>query len=192
MLGSDIGYVQSKWVAEKLVTTARERGFQSLFTLGRMSGHSKTGVSNTDDFMHRVLRGCIQLKSAPDANMMVDMTPVDYVSRAIIHLSKQKNLWEKLMCSIPPIHWRELVTWLRSFGYPYKADFDQEWQSGLMSSGKQNCSMSMGSALKMHCIRLCFFFSESVSEPSNSAMRQFDCQNTLDGLADTYHLSTSR
>jgi len=27
--------------------------------------------------------------------MMVDMTPVDYVSRAIIHLSKQKNLWEK-------------------------------------------------------------------------------------------------
>jgi len=52
--------------------------------------------------MHRVLRGCIQLKSAPDANMMVDMTPVDYVSRAIIHLSKQKNLWEKpFMCSIP-------------------------------------------------------------------------------------------
>jgi len=44
-----------------------------------MSGQ-KTGVSNTDDFMHRVLRGCIQLKSAPDANMMVDMTPVDYVS----------------------------------------------------------------------------------------------------------------
>jgi len=66
-----------------------------------MSGHSKTGVSNTDDFMHRVLRGCIQLKSAPDANMMVDT--VDYVSRAIIHLSKQKNLWEKpFMCSIHP------------------------------------------------------------------------------------------
>jgi len=33
-----------------------------------------------------------------------------------------------------------------------------------MGSGKQNCSMSMGSALKMHCIRLCFLFSESVSE----------------------------
>jgi len=32
MLVPDIGYVQSKWVAEKLVTTARERGFQSLFT----------------------------------------------------------------------------------------------------------------------------------------------------------------
>jgi len=32
---------------------------------------------------------------------------------------------------------------------------------------------------------LVLFFSESVSEPSNSAMRQFDCQNTLDGLADT-------
>jgi len=69
--------MQSKWVAEKLVTTARERGIPvSIYRLGRMSGHSKTGVSNTDDFMHRVLRGCIQLKSAPDANMMVDMTPV--------------------------------------------------------------------------------------------------------------------
>jgi len=50
----DIGYVQSKWVAEKLVT-ARERVPVSIYRLGRMSGHSKTGVSNTDDFMHRVL-----------------------------------------------------------------------------------------------------------------------------------------
>jgi thioester reductase-like protein/non-ribosomal peptide synthase protein (TIGR01720 family) len=184
----DIGYVQSKWVAEKLVTTARERGIPvSIYRLGRMSGHSKTGVSNTDDFMHRVLRGCIQLKSAPDANMMVDMTPVDYVSRAIIHLSKQKESLGKAfhVLNPHPIHWRELVTWLRSFGYPIRQISDQEWQSGLMEQWQAELLNVNGFSSENALHSLVLLFSESVSEPSNSAMRQFDCQNTLDGLADT-------
>jgi len=53
---------------------------------------------------------------------------------------------------------------------------DGQWQAELLING-------FSSENALHSLVL--LFSESVSEPSNSAMRQFDCQNTLDGLADT-------
>ncbi len=86
------GYTQSKWVAEKLVMTARVRGIPvCIYRLGMITGHSQTGVSKTDDLMCRMIKGFIQLGSAPDLDMMINMTPVDYVSKAIIHLSRQKE-----------------------------------------------------------------------------------------------------
>ena len=44
------GYAQTKWVSEKLITIAQSRGIPgSSYRLGRVSGHSKTGVCNKDD-----------------------------------------------------------------------------------------------------------------------------------------------
>jgi amino acid adenylation domain-containing protein/thioester reductase-like protein/non-ribosomal peptide synthase protein (TIGR01720 family) len=186
----DIGYVQSKWVAEKLVITARERGIPvSIYRLGRMSGHSQTGVSNTNDFMHRVLKGCIQLGSVPNADIIVDMTPVDYVSRAIIHLSKQKESLGKAfhVCNLHPIHWRDLVSWLRSFGYPIRQISVDKWQSMLMHEWRADLSNDTEFNAKntLHSLALLFPEQESQEQTSNSAVRQYDCQNTLNRLANT-------
>ncbi len=47
---NDNGYIQSKWVAEKLIKIAGERGIAiSIYRLGRISGDSKTGVCNPED-----------------------------------------------------------------------------------------------------------------------------------------------
>ena len=86
------GYAQSKWVAEKLVAIALSRGLPvSIHRLGRITGNSKTGVWNTNDFMCRMIKCCIQLGSVPKIDGLVDMTPVDYVSQAIVYLSQQKE-----------------------------------------------------------------------------------------------------
>jgi L-aminoadipate-semialdehyde dehydrogenase len=40
-------------------------------------------VSNTDDFIFRLLKGCLQLKLAPTLHNTLNMVPVDYAARII-------------------------------------------------------------------------------------------------------------
>ena len=81
------GYAQSKWVAEKLVLAAGDRGLPvRIYRPGRIAGHSETGALNRADFFFSVLRGCLELGMAPDADAELDLTPVDYVAAAIAQL----------------------------------------------------------------------------------------------------------
>ncbi|HEC83714.1 MAG TPA: amino acid adenylation domain-containing protein, partial [Thioploca sp.] len=81
----DDGYSQSKWVAEKLVMQACDRGLPvCIYRPSRIIGHSQTGISNLNDLFTRGIKGCIQLGLLPPIDEITDnMVPVDYVSRAI-------------------------------------------------------------------------------------------------------------
>jgi len=52
--------------------------------------------------MCRMIKGFIELGSAPDLDLMVNMTPVDYVSKSIIHLSRQKESLGKAFHLVNP------------------------------------------------------------------------------------------
>jgi thioester reductase-like protein/non-ribosomal peptide synthase protein (TIGR01720 family) len=174
------GYAQSKWVAEKLVTTARDRGLPvCIYRLGRISGHSQSGVCNTNDFMHRAIKGCIQLGCAPDVDMTVDMNPVDYVSKAIVHLSRQKESLGKAfhVFNPHPIRASELFNGIRSLGYPLRQVSHDKWQAELLNAHEDS--------LKNVLYPLLPFFAGSASDSANPAVPQDDCQNTLNGLAGT-------
>jgi L-aminoadipate-semialdehyde dehydrogenase len=83
------GYPQSKWTAEKIIMRSRDLlGLPAnIYRPGYICGNSKTGVWTPDDFLCRVIKGCIQLECYPDmADMKLDMSPVDFVSRAIVTL----------------------------------------------------------------------------------------------------------
>jgi len=88
------GYAQSKWVAEKLMMTAVRGIPVCIYRLGMITGHSQTGVSQTDDMMCRMIKGFIELGSAPDLDLMVNMTPVDYVANLSSICRGRKNHWE--------------------------------------------------------------------------------------------------
>lgn len=84
------GYASTKWVAEKLVLIARERGLPcNIYRLGLVTGHSQTGVCRHDDFFHRILLGSASIGSFPKEliNSDIDLTPIDYVVNSIIHLA---------------------------------------------------------------------------------------------------------
>ena len=87
------GYLQSKWVADQLMMEARSRGLPiSIYRPGLITGHSETGAWNTDDVMSRMLKSWIELQGVPEfAHDETDMTPVDYVSKAIVHLSGRRD-----------------------------------------------------------------------------------------------------
>ncbi|OMH86385.1 L-aminoadipate-semialdehyde dehydrogenase [Zancudomyces culisetae] len=78
------GYGQSKWVSEKLLFYARNHmGYQNISIVrpGYIIGDSRSGVTNTDDFIWRLVKGCIQLGKYPVMDNIVNMCPVDFVSR---------------------------------------------------------------------------------------------------------------
>lgn len=75
------GYGQSKWVSEKLLFEAGRRGLRGhIIRPGYVVGDSRTAVTNTDDFIWRLVKGCIQLGLAPDINNTINMVPVDHVA----------------------------------------------------------------------------------------------------------------
>jgi L-2-aminoadipate reductase len=75
------GYGQSKWVSEKLLFLAGSRGLSGcIIRPGYVVGSSTTAVTNTDDFLWRMVKGCVQLGFVPDINNTVNMVPVDHVA----------------------------------------------------------------------------------------------------------------
>jgi hypothetical protein len=102
-----------------------------------ISGNSRTGVSNTDDFLCRLLKSCIQLGGTPDIQVLMDMTPVDYVSRAIYHLSRRPDFVGRAFHVMQPevIYWNTLMDWIRDYGYPLKPIPYSVWQALLDGGG---------------------------------------------------------
>ena len=184
------GYTQSKWVAEKLVTIARDRGFPiTIYRPGRISGDSKTGVCNPDDHTFRTIRGCIQLKSVPDRNSMVGVIPVDYTSQAIVHLSRQKESLGKVfhLVNSHPAHWSEIITWIHSFGYPLEPVPYDIWRAKLLDAAGRSQENALTPLVPIFTQQASTSVhpTESPKQISNLAAQHFDCQNTLTGLAGT-------
>jgi myxalamid-type nonribosomal peptide synthetase MxaA len=85
-LGS--GYNQSKWVADALVRAARDRGVPvTLHRPARVTGDSRTGAANHEDYFNALLKACVEVGAVPLLPGGEDMAPVDQVAAAIVRLS---------------------------------------------------------------------------------------------------------
>ncbi|HEV3143065.1 MAG TPA: thioester reductase domain-containing protein, partial [Gemmataceae bacterium] len=113
------GYTRSKWVAEKLVEEARSRGLPvTIFRPGHITGHSRTGVCNAQDFLHTMVLACSQIGVAPDLKEGMDVTPVDFVSRAIVRLSQRPECTGGTyhLVNPHPLRLPVLMDWLQTQG----------------------------------------------------------------------------
>lgn len=125
-----IGYFQTKYVAERLVRTARERGIPvTIHRIGLIVGDSRTGISNEDDFVARMIVGSIQTGYAPDVRANMDMTPVDFVSKAMIYLSRQASSTGKVfhLLNPQPVNWSGVFDLASEVGYPSEKLTFSEW-----------------------------------------------------------------
>ncbi len=124
------GYGESKWVGEKIVELARSRGIPAaVYRPGVVSGDSLTGASNTRDMVWNLMKGCIQLGTAPERAFLIDVAPVDYVSRAIVHLSLRPDTVGHAFHfpSSTPMRWAEALPILRAYGYPLETVSQLDW-----------------------------------------------------------------
>ncbi len=177
--GMKLSYSQSKWVAEKLAIIARSRGIPvSIYRPPFISGHSQTGAWYTDDVICRMIKGCIQMGSMASITDILDLSPVDYVSKSIVYLSRQREaLGKSFHLNNPqPISWNQLTDFIRSLGYPLTHISYQNWQSQL-----SNQARSQSNPL----YPLLPFFLKNSPEPQQAREPEISCQATQTALAES-------
>ena len=175
------GYAQSKWVAEKLLMEAQSRGLPlSIYRPSTITGHSQTGISNTDDFFNRMIKGTIQLGMSAilDGKVLAHIVPVDYASQAIVHLSLKEHALGEIFHIVNPhsISWNRVMNIICSLGYPLQELPYKEWRSELINHTKDSEQNALYPLLP--------YLTEELFDQGHYEF-QIDCQNTLKGLADS-------
>ena len=132
------GYGQSKWAAEYIIRQAGLRGLRgSIIRPGYVTGASWNGSSNTDDFLLRFLKGCVQLKSIPDISNDVNMVPVDHVARVCVASSIHPFADAYKVVHVtahPRIQFKAYLNELSKFKYDVKVESYDQWKKTLEES----------------------------------------------------------
>ena len=131
--GLTVGYAQSKWIAERLMMLAMTRGVPAcIFRPGFITGHTKMGVMNTDDYIVRLLKGCIQLGTAPSIQNAVNACPVDFVAQAIVAVSSTE-VGRCFHIDNPKVfRFKDFFLALQKYGYEVAFDDYLVWREKLM------------------------------------------------------------
>ncbi|MFJ9739221.1 thioester reductase domain-containing protein [Streptomyces sp. NPDC101166] len=116
-----LGYTKSKWVAEQLVLEARRRGVPvTIHRPGQVWGDSRTGACQPNDFVWRFMKGSIQAGCYPRRfRLRMNMVPIDYVSRAVVALSRDPQALGGVYHQVSPgsLDAEDLLRLLRGAGY---------------------------------------------------------------------------
>ncbi|KAE9973811.1 putative NRPS-like protein biosynthetic cluster [Venturia inaequalis] len=125
------GYGQTKWAAEQLVVEAGRRGLPvKILRAGTISGHSMYGSSNAWDLLTAILVEALHLGRAPQIEgWLAEMTPVDYVSKAILTLANNVETKQTVfhLGDPTPVHTTQLFKSLSELGYQTEPLDWEEW-----------------------------------------------------------------
>lgn len=184
-----MGYTRSKWVAEKLMWIAQSRGLPiTILRPGLVLGHSQTGITKTDDYPSRLIKGCIQIGSFPDLmDQKEELIPIDYASRAIAHLTRQPESIGQVFHLVPPVGQNvDLITLfelIQDYGYPLKKLPYSEWKDELLKQTRHSQDNALYPLLP--------FITDKASQKQLTIMElyqntpDYDDSNAIAGLANT-------
>lgn len=102
-LSKEIGYIQSKAVTEKLIWQASKRRIPvTIYRLGFVLCHSKTGVGNMEQLWPRFIKDCLMLGSYPNlTDLKGEFITVDYASQSISRLSRKADVNGQVLHIVP-------------------------------------------------------------------------------------------
>jgi len=129
------GYNLSKWVGERILERARERGvWVNLYRPGNISFNSLTGVCQPHkNRLMLMLKGSIQLGQVPEFALNFDLMPVDFLARFIaFHASRYQP--EKAVFNLhnpEPLSWDDYVASFREAGREFSMVSVADWQQQL-------------------------------------------------------------
>ncbi|MEM1253085.1 MAG: amino acid adenylation domain-containing protein [Cyanobacteria bacterium P01_H01_bin.21] len=136
------GYAKSKYVAETLMQEAHSRGIpMMIYRPSNIMGDTTSGICSTASFVTKMIQGCIQAGVAPDIDAALNLVPVDYVSRAIVHLSLTQAPKGQAFNIVNPqsYRWNQLVDWMRNQqGYALKQVAYETWCSEVINVVSQD------------------------------------------------------
>lgn len=97
-LDYDLGYIQSKWVAEKIVSSAIEKGLPgAIYRPSFILSHSQSGALKTFDAFAILFRKALDMGYCLEpTGHHFPFTTVDYTSQAIAHISIKSTCLRKI------------------------------------------------------------------------------------------------
>ena len=128
------GYAISKWASERLLTQVKDRGLPiAIYRSGYIAGQSTTGITNLNDALFMLMKGCIQMGYAPDLNEKITLLPVDFVSNAVVRISLTRPDQPAVYHIDHPtgILWQDLIAWINNYGYQITIIPLKHWQHRL-------------------------------------------------------------
>ena len=143
--GLSTGYNETKWVAERMVHSAREQGLPvAIYRVGWVAGHTGTGVWNSSDFIPRLIQACTALGKYTFLGV-VTMTPVDYLVESLLCLSqKPSSLGDTFHLSNGERYsTRQIFEWVRAYGYGVEEVSYAEWEQAMLGSSQEAALMPM-------------------------------------------------
>ena len=172
----NMGYDESKWVAEKMLAAAAARGLPvSIYRPGEVAGHSQTGQSVEGHFLFAMFKGCLQLGAFPRLGNWLDLSPVDYVAEAIAHLMLHEPPGQTFHTTNPgPMRVPDLYLWMRHIGYEFEELDFEDWKRLLLGQADLRSN-----ALYPYASLIGEF------EEQNLELPQYDCRVTAAALAGT-------
>lgn len=129
------GYNLSKWVGERILERARERGvWVNLYRPGNISFNSLSGVCQPHkNRLMLMLKGSIQLGQVPAFALNFDLMPVDFLARFIaFHASRYST--ERAVFNLhnpEPLSWDAYVASFRETGSEFSLVSVADWQQQL-------------------------------------------------------------
>ncbi|MBI4820363.1 MAG: thioester reductase domain-containing protein [Deltaproteobacteria bacterium] len=125
------GYAQSRWVAEKILGLASERGLPAaIYRPGLLLGDVGDAAANVDDLAWRALAACVEVGAAPEGGWDVFLTPVSYVRRALVSLMLRVepvgSTYHLVASDVGSM--ATLSERLREFGYSVSVVPREEWE----------------------------------------------------------------
>lgn len=170
-----VGYAQTKWVAERMVRTAAERGLPTTIHRPNVGSSFRTGAFNPKDHLWLTLRACVELASVPDLFVPYQHMPVDEVARAVVAVSLRPAMAGRTFHLVNPERgsWADVFEQARRIGYRLDPQPIGAWVDALKSSVIDQKSSALAGLLP--------FFTDYMKE---SSLAVFDCGRSVADLAD--------
>jgi thioester reductase-like protein len=143
-----VGYAQTKWVAERLVRIAGERGLPVSVYRPSTGGDSRTGAFNARDHLTLILGAAIELGCAPESDLPVQIAPVDVVARSLVELSLRRPPGGTFhLVGRDVLTWAELFDLVRECGYLLDRAEPAVWLERVADAGRNGQARSLSALL---------------------------------------------
>ncbi|PEP89080.1 non-ribosomal peptide synthetase [Bacillus toyonensis] len=116
-------YVESKFIAEKLVRKAMREGVSAtVYRVGNLVGSTQDGKFQQNiegNAFYRLIKALLLLQKAPDLPTYIDLVPIDFGSKAIVGLAciEQSKGETFHICNPIQLEWKQFISRLQQTGY---------------------------------------------------------------------------
>lgn len=139
--GEDLlnGYEQSKYVGDRMVWTAfQERHIPAaIYRAPLVSGPSDGRYHKLTEFLPQALKGCLQMGAFPTLDCSLDLAPIDFVSKAVVHIARHPAYLNKAYYMTHPDSQpiSAFIAWYQRAGCPIRGLPWDLWKQEFLAMG---------------------------------------------------------